>query len=27
MQDGMDMYLPVIGPLHEFGYHIGGFTG
>ena len=27
MQDGMDVYLPVIGPLHEFGYHIGGFTG
>ena len=26
MQDGMDVYLPVIGPLHEFGYHNGGFT-
>ena len=27
MQDGMDVYLPVIGPLHELGYNIGGFSG
>ena len=27
MQDGMDMDLPVIRPLHEFGDDVGGFTG
>ena len=27
MEDGMDMYLPVISPPHQFGYYIGGFTG
>ena len=25
MQDGMNMDLPVIRPLHEFGDYIGGF--
>ena len=27
MQDGMDMDLPVIRPLHEFGDDVGGFAG
>ena len=27
MQDGMDVYLPVISPSHESGYYIGGLTG
>ena len=27
MQDGMDMNLPVVRPLHEFGDDVGGFTG
>ena len=27
MQDGMNMDLPVIRPLHEFGDDVGGFTG
>ena len=25
MQDGVDMNLTVVSPLHEFGYNIGGF--
>ena len=27
MQDGVDMNLPVVRPLHEFGDDVGGFTG
>ena len=27
MQDGMNVYLPVVSPPHEFGYYFGGLAG